>query len=159
MSEQLIDLAHLDDEYAQVEPAEHQEFDEVPNGRYQAYVDKVCLTKSRAQNDMLKWELVIIAGSFKRRRLFKQNLLLTTENLRWLKADLLTCGLELGKLSAELPNRLKELLDVVLDVSVRHKGTGEERRTDVYFNKRLDVEIPAEFRAEAAGGSDELTPF
>ena len=148
-----IDLAYLDDEYNQVTPAERQEFDDIPNGRYQAYVDKVALTRSKANNPMLKWELVIIAGPFKRRRLFRQNLLVTPENLRWLKADLQTAGLTLTRLS-ELKEHLNELLNVVLDINVRTKGSGDEQRTDVYLNKRLDIELPAEFRQ--AGGSQEF---
>ncbi|MHB9131166.1 MAG: DUF669 domain-containing protein [Armatimonadota bacterium] len=156
--EYAIDLAHLDDEFSQATPAERQEFEEVPNGRYQAYVDKAYLTRSKANNLMLKWELVIIAGPYKRRRLFKQNLMVTAENLRWLKADLQTAGLTLTKLS-ELHDRIGDLLDVVLELNVRNKGTGEDRWMDLYLNKRVEIEVPAEFRQDGAGGQHALAPF
>ena len=69
------------------------------------------------------------------------------ENLKWLKTDLHTCGVDLDKLS-DLPNRLGDLLDVTLEITKRTKGDNE----NIYFNRRVVVEDPL-------AGDDSLAPF
>jgi len=73
----------------------------------------------------------------------------SAENLKWLKTDLHTCGLVLGKLS-ELPSRLSELLDVQLEVTKRSRDGSE----NVYLNKRL-----ASPEGQSAPGGSALPPF
>jgi len=158
------DLAQLDEVYTEVEPAERQEFDDVPPGHYQAYVDRAYLDRAKTSRRlMLKWELVIAAGEFKGRRLFRNNMVETPENLRWLKADLQTAGVTLQKLS-DLPLQLEPLLGVLLDVTVSVKGTGDQARVNVYLNKRVerteDMAAPASRPAASpSGGSRGLSRF
>jgi hypothetical protein len=140
------DLAQFDEEFDQIEPAEKKEFDPVPNGKYQAKIDKVYLDRSKTSNNlMLKWELVIISGKYAGRRLFRNNMIATKENLSWLKTDLGTAGLTIQKTS-DLPNRLGELLDVVVEVSVRNNKEGDRDYQNVYLNKKLDIEVPERFK-------------
>ena len=61
-------------------------------------------------------------------------MLLNGDNIKWLKQDLITCGLALNKVS-ELPNRLYELLDVKLEVTVKTKG----EYANVYLNRRIEM--------------------
>ena len=74
------------------------------------------------------------------------------ENLKWLKTDLHTCGLDLEKLS-DLPANLERLLDVRLEITKRTKDESE----NVYFNRRIVTED--EGQGYDATAQDALNPF
>ncbi len=127
-----IDLTQFDEDFAGAEIKE-REFEPVPDGKYQVNVKRVELTRSKTSDTpMLKWTLEIIAPSFQGRNLFRNNLIGSPENIKWLKTDLHTCGLDLPKLS-DLPASLTKLLDVKLEVTKRTRGENE----NVYFNRRI----------------------
>lgn len=128
-----FDLAQFDDEFAAA-PVEDREYDEVPDGKYQVLVNKVEITEAKASgNKMLKWTLRIRGPRYAGRMLWRYNVLATRENLRWLKTDLHTCGLDLVKLS-DLPQHLGSLLDLYLEVSKRTKGG----YSNIYLNRLLE---------------------
>lgn len=140
-----VDLSDLDQAFTDA-PVEEKEFDPVPDGKYQVNVEKVEITTAKTSgNRMLKWMLRILAPRFRGRVLWRNNVMATRENIKWLKGDLHTCGLDLEKLS-DLPANLERLLDVKLEVTKRTKGDNE----NVYFNKRIVLDDGA----AAAGGSD-----
>lgn len=128
-----IDLAKFDSDFAEAPVEEKKEFDSVPDGKYQVNVDKVEITTAKTSgNAMLKWTLRILAPRHQNRLLWRNNVMATRENIKWLKNDLHVCGLDLQKLS-DLPANLERLLDVKLEVTKRTKGDNE----NVYFNRRL----------------------
>jgi hypothetical protein len=140
-----VDLSAFDDDFSS---AEAPSFDEVPDGKYQARIDEVRLDRSQKGDPMIKWDLIVIAGSQTGRHIFK-NSVITPAALPFVKGDLKTVGLELAKFS-DLAGRLEELLDVTLEVTKRTRG----EYTNVYFNKRIQI------AAGAAGGmSADETPF
>jgi hypothetical protein len=144
-----VDLSTLDDDYGKAQ-AEPREQDPVPDGRYQVNVEKVELTRARTSgNALLRWQLKILSGPLAGRFLFKNSVIASADNLKFLKTDLVLCGLELEKLS-DLPNRLEELLDVKLDVTRRTKG----ENSNIYLNRRI---VLADDRP--AAGPDDTTPF
>ncbi len=149
-----IDLSHLDEEYAQVKEPERG--GEVPDGKYVAGVERVQLVKAKKEphQPMLKWQLQILEGEQKGRRVFRNNMLATRENLAWLKGDLKACGLEITKVS-ELQPKLESLLDLVVGITVRTKKDGQGRdQTNVFLEKRLvDYQQPAQ-SADARGDGD-----
>jgi hypothetical protein len=163
------DLAQLDDVYKEVEPAEKKELDDVPPGRYQAFVDRAYLDRAKTSRRlMLKWELVVAVGDYKGRRLFRNNMVETPDNMRWLKADLQTAGVTIEKLS-DLPINLDSLINVMLDVTVSLKGKGDQASTNVYLNKRVDrsegngtasnIPTPSAAPSARSGGSRDLSRF
>ena len=130
-----IDLTQFDEDYPEME-VEDREFEPVPDGKYQVSVDKVEITRSKTSgNPMLKWCLKIIAPRFIGRLLWRNNMMVTKDNIRWLKGDLELCGLKLAKLS-DLPANLENLLDVMLEVTKRTRGEFE----NIYFNRLLDLD-------------------
>jgi len=142
-----LDLAQFDNDFAEA-PVEEREFEDIPDGKYQVNVDKVELTRAQSSgNPMLKWTLKILGPRFAGRLLWRNSVMASKENLKWLKTDLHTCGLEIEKLS-ELPARLGDLLDVKLEVTKRTKGESE----NIYFNRRIVVE-------DLAPEDDSLAPF
>lgn len=147
-----IDLAQFDDDFDQVE-AEKRDFEAVPDGKYQVNVEKVELTRAQTSgNPMLKWTLRILAPKFRGRLLWRNNVIATRDNMKWLKTDLHTCGLDLAKLS-ELSANLRKLIDVKLEITKRTRGENE----NVYINRRIVLEDKSnEYDASAR---DALIPF
>ena len=140
-----IDLSEFDAVYAEA-PEEGNDADTVPDGKYQVSVEKVELgwTKSSGQR-ILKWSLRILGPRFAGRMLWHNNMIATDENIRWLKRDLVTCGLKLPKFQ-DLPAHLDELLDIQLDVNKRTKGD--------YTNIRLIRRIANPDQGAGHGGAD-----
>lgn len=144
-----FDLAHLDDDFGQAE-VEEREHESVPDGKYQVNVDKVELTRARTSgNPMLKWTLRILGPTHAGRLLWRNNVMATAMNLKWLKTDLDTCGLQLEKLS-DLPSHLDKLLDIKLEVVKKTNGENE----NIYMNKRLVLDD-----SQPRSTSDDLRAF
>ena len=147
-----LDLAQFDDAFETAE-VEEREFEAVPDGKYQVNVDRVELTRAQTSgNPMLKWTLRIFAPKFRGRLLWRNNVMATRENIKWLKTDLHTCGLDLEKLS-ELPDNLDKLPGVKIEVTKRTRGENE----NVYFNRRIVLEDGGDEYDTAA--KDALAPF
>jgi len=151
-----FDLSDLDSLYETAEPPEQGAFTEVPDGTYQARVDKAELATSQQGNRMLKWQLRILSGPHANRVMFKTSMLESADNLRFLKGDLAVCGVEIGKLS-DLPSRLGDLLDITLEA--RKVRSGEF--SNVYFQRRIVVNAgaPGSVPAGAGTATGGLTPF
>lgn len=134
-----IDLSQFDDDFADAE-IEKIDNEEPPDGKYQVAVEKVELAKAKTSgNTLLKWQLRIIGPRCRGRCLFRNNVIATAENVKWLKKDLDAAGMEVsGMKLSDLPDRLKELLDVTLEVQKKTNG----EYTNVYINRRLDIDIP-----------------
>jgi len=127
-----FDLAQWDEEYVNA-PIEEREFESVPDGKYQVVVDRVELTKSQnTNNTMLKWKLKVLGPKREGAVLWRNNVIATKNNVKWLKNDLHVCGLDIEKLS-DLPANLKRLLDVRLEVTKKTRGENE----NIYINRRL----------------------
>ena len=78
--------------------------------------------------------------------MWRNNMLASSENVKWLKQDLHVCGLELAKLS-DLQANLDRLLDVKLEVTKRTTGDFE----NIYFNRRITTELAPQ---SAVGGGE-----
>ena len=147
-----VDLTGFEDDYTGAE-VEDREFEPVPDGKYQVNVDQVELVRSkRSGKAMLRWTLRILAPRFRGRLLWRNSMIASRENLKWLKTDLHTCGLDLEKLS-DLYKQVGQLRGVKLEVSKRTNGEYE----NVYLNRRLVIEDEREARETVA--QDALTPF
>lgn len=140
----MIDLAQLGAElevhneaFDKVEVEET--YNKIPEGQYLAKVDKIEFketqpTDTKSSQVYLRWQLNIIDGEFTNRKLFRNNMLKTEENLKWLKTDLVKCGIVLNKFS-DLTTRYVELLHLELDVYVKPKGDN----VNVYINGLSEV--------------------
>jgi hypothetical protein len=147
MTQHFTDLSDLDQLLAGAKPAERKPSDPVPNGRYQVFVHKAHVdehpdTKTR----QLTWELVIIAGKCRGRRLWHKNQLATPKNIEWLLHDLQLVGVALPERMNDLHTLTPQLLDAVLDVSVTNQMVDGKNFTNIYLNRRLALEVPADLR-------------
>ncbi len=86
---QSVDLSSFDDEFA---TAEAPEYDEVPDGKYQARIESVKLESSQKGDPMIKFDLQVMSGSQAGRHIFK-NSVITQASLPYVKGDLKTLAL------------------------------------------------------------------
>ena len=151
-----VDLAEYDDEYVQHEVNEEQ-FESIPDGKYQAQVEAVELTRTMKGDPMLKWTLKVVGPSHAGRKLWRNNVMASPENRSWLKKDLYACGLRLERLS-ELPANLDRLLDIRLEVTKKtRRGDDGKEYESVFINKRLKT--AEEALAEPGNTNDALSRF
>jgi len=136
-----FDLEQYDEEFSGAQCDVDRDDDELPPGKYQMVTERAELQRSTKGNPMLVWRMRVLGPRYAGRKHWHRNMIITKDNIKWLKHDLLVAGLELTKLS-ELPARLDELCDVVLEVQLKKKGD----MTNTFINRR--VRTPA-----AVGGS------
>ena len=149
-----MDLAQFDDDFVSAD-VEEKDFEAVPDGKYQVKVDRVELTRSETSgNPMLKWALKILGPTHKGRLLWRNNVIASKDNVKWLKQDLYTCGLQMDKLS-DLPGKLETLLDVGLEVTKRTKNEFE----NIYFNRRIVLSDEDAAAPSAGHDVDDMLPF
>jgi len=149
-----MDLAQFDDDFVTAD-VEEKVFEAVPDGKYQVKVDRVELTRSETSgNPMLKWALKILGPTHKGRLLWRNNVIASKDNVKWLKQDLYTCGLQMDKLS-DLPGKLETLLDVGLEVTKRTKNEFE----NIYFNRRIVLSDEDAAAPSAGHDVDDMIPF
>jgi len=149
-----MDLAQSDDDFVSAD-VEEKDFEAVPDGKYQVKVDRVELTRSETSgNPMLKWALKILGPTHKGRLLWRNNVIASKDNVKWLKQDLYTCGLQMDKLS-DLPGKLETLLDVGLEVTKRTKNEFE----NIYFNRRIVLSDEDAAAPSAGHDVDDMIPF
>lgn len=149
-----MDLAQFDDDFVSAD-VEEKDFEAVPDGKYQVKVDRVELARSETSgNPMLKWALKILGPTHKGRLLWRNNVIASKDNVKWLKQDLYTCGLQMDKLS-DLPGKLETLLDVGLEVTKRTKNEFE----NIYFNRRIVLSDENAAAPSAGHDVDDMIPF
>ncbi len=132
-----IDLSVWDEDY-EAAPIEENKFDDVPDGKYQVAIEKVELARAQSSgNPMLKWQLRVLGPNHAGRMIFRNSVMASAENIKYLKNDLHTCGLVLERFS-DLGTRLNDLLDIKLEVTKKTRG----EFSNVYINRRIVTEDP-----------------
>lgn len=147
------DLEQFDGDYAEAEPDLGGETVDLPDGKYQMIVEKADLQVSTKGNQMLVWRMRVLGPRYAGAKHWHRNMIVTRENIKWLKKDLVLAGLELTKLS-DLPNRLHELVEVVVEVQLKTKGDVQNS----YVNKRIRTPGAAQGSSGQAAPNDDF-PF
>ena len=164
---EIIDLASLEGSFQLAKEdfdPEQDAYDTtpIPNGVYQTRVERAEITRSKANdNPMLKWQLCILNGPHAKRRLFRQNMLMSEANFKWLLRDLHTCKVTLERL-ADLPNILEDLLDTIVEVKVSNGRDAQGRDSQrIYVNRYVGKWTPDPNEAPAgnAPADDDDIPF
>lgn len=169
MSSQTIDFSKINQAWKErpsvkADTSDKAEFEEVPDGNYIVFVEKVKWKCSRNGNTYLSWQLRIMSGMHEGRCIFKNSMCNSPDNMRFLEEDIRSCGGtlpeddDLGKLN------LHDLLDSALEVRKYTKVGDKGEFTNVYFNKHLghrdEVGTSIDMgRPESARFNDEEIPF
>ncbi len=164
-------LKDLDDQYEKESLKDKPAFAPIPDGQYQAklFALDVVNTKKEPVRPMLKLEFEIIGtGKFAKRRVWK-NVMLTGDNIQYLKADLHALGWKHKLSDIEDVQKRATLLDRVVNIGLKTKGVDDKGnpRQNCFINSsqdRVGAGAPADAAkrasagAVAAGGDDE-PPF
>lgn len=129
-------LKQFEDAYKNAEVKTSRLSEPVPDGTYQAQVDRVEIITSKSGNPLLMWKLAILDEPYQGERVTKFNGLDSEDKISWLKQDLFKAGLELEDLP-HLEQSLVHLLDRVLEIHIKSKMTSNGKIQNVYINKRL----------------------
>ena len=118
------------------------DYDDLPDGKYQAYVEEVSLGRSKGKGRLqLAWTLIVATGNYKGRYIFHYNGMDTPKQREWLKKDLGRCGLDIKNLSdLESHDVLGKLLDVVVEVTLKTSEWNGQTRQNNYINKQVGKE-------------------
>ena len=108
------------------------EFAPIPDGLYQVQVMKVNNMVSQSENKYLNWHLRILEGPHAGQYLFKRSMLNKVDSIRFLLADLRTCGSSAEKI-ADIEHGAKEVLDVIVEVRKKTSGDFE----NIYINRKI----------------------
>lgn len=150
-----IDFGDLDGAFGDADvPEAKGSGEEVPDGVYQAVIEEVYPDTADSGNKLLRWKLRVANPAQHRGAVvWHRNMIMTPENLRWLKKDLATIR--------QVPSKLAELNDPtwqeaakgkLVEIKVHTKGDYR----NVYVNKLLKtgVAIPTGGGATNAASSE-----
>lgn len=133
---------------AWAEASSSRSMEEVPLGTYQVEVESVTAGKSKKGDHMLKWKLRVVGGPFKRRVIFK-NQVVTPKSAGIVKEEVAVCGLQ-PRNYTDLLGQLPALQGITLDVRVEQNG----QYRDVRFLRKTEL---GEFGGSEA--PEEEAPF
>ncbi len=126
------DLDQFDEDFNQTQCDTNSDSEGLAPGKYQVVVEKAELQRSQKGNLMLIWRMRVLGPRYAGRKYWHRNMIVSKENLKWLKHDLTIAGLDLAKLS-DLAARLGELCGVRLEIQIKRRGDQENS----FINKRL----------------------
>lgn len=141
------DFSYLDKPYRS---ADVDRRENLPDGKFHVRIERVYLDEPKPDRPCLRYDLKVIAGHFQGRMIFK-TAWLTPKAMGLYKRDISRLKLDIPP--SELPDRLGEFLDILVEVTLKTNGEYQ----NVYFDKRLDS---ADVGPEDFGDDDpDDTPF
>ncbi len=166
-------LKDLDEQYEKQAVADKKEFTPLPDGQYQTKIQLFVTadTKTPPVRPMLKIEFEVISGKFAKRKIWK-NIMLTAENLQYLKADLHALGWKFKLSDIDDISKRGTMLDRIVNVGLKTNPNRLDKngkpQQNCYINSSQDRVGTASPAADAvkrattaptpAGGDDE-PPF
>lgn len=130
------DLGQFDDQFAGADEKPNDQRS-IPDGTYNVRVDKCVLTRTKkSQVPMVSWTLAIIAGDFEGQRLFSNNAIQSDNNVRFLKKDFLTAGVNIP-LGESLSENIVGYCEATLDKCMEVKQVTKGENTNIYFNRQV----------------------
>lgn len=133
-------LASFDEAFAEAPIPTRGSMSNVPDGKYQVSIDKAMIrTNSNTGSTELALQLKVMTGEHAGRIIFHQRELDNPERMSYLRGDLNVIGVDIARLS-ELPKKLNQMLDVVLEVNTKTKKSKNDPTKEYqncYLNKRL----------------------
>lgn len=137
-------LSEFDEAYEQ---AEEVGFTELPDGKYQARIERAAIEPNKKTGElMLVWELVIVTGDYEGKTVRKLNTI-RNETLSFIKTDFSRLNVQIEKFS-KLESYLPEVLDLIVNIELKHGKANAEGKSyqNIYLNKvvgRVDKKTSA----------------
>ena len=108
----------------------------LPDGTYQVKIEAARIVERKdGSGIMLVMELECLHGNYEGRT-HTHIRSIDGDQLQWLKKELSVCGVEMEYLS-ELPDRLEDLLDNVVEIKVKTNKKNDKEYVNTYFNRSV----------------------
>ncbi len=138
-------MADIKQELAQYQNAwenasEETDFEDLPDGTYQATVEEVRIERSKTSNRLqLAWVFNVLSPQkHNGRKIFHYRGLEDEKSVEWMKREVATCGLKGVQDITQLPDLLEKILYAKVEVRLKTKKTRKGEFQNCYINKRLD---------------------
>jgi hypothetical protein len=124
---------------AWAEAPEEDSYENLPDGKYQVSIQEVRFENAKNSGRLqLAWVFEVLnSGPNMGRKLFHYRGLDKEESVGWMKKEIYTCGLRVEKVS-ELPEMLDQLLDRVVEITLKTKKKDGQEYQNCFINKLLD---------------------
>lgn len=149
-SEELTNAWHT------VQPAQAQEFIELPEGRYLAVIDAIKLNppkqvKERIIPEILVYELTISDGEYQGSRFRKEDGIWTDKSLSFIKRDLLTLGCNIPRELEDVPLALQAAVGLTVEIEVVKTTKNGHEYTNTYIRRTVNQMKPGVQPAPSSG--------
>lgn len=131
-------LDAMDNEYASTE-IKRTEYCNLPDGQYQAYIDSMCVRESKKNPGEigLSINLIVLNGGYDGVRLNKY-IPIDIDHIKQLKRDLTAIEFPYdGIASLDDEERLKTVLDAIMDITITHREYNGRNYMNVWLNRRV----------------------
>lgn len=140
--------AELTNAWYTVQPAQLQEFIDLPEGRYFATIDAIKLNQSKQVKDKiipetLVYELTISDGEYQGSKFRKEDGIWTDKSLSFIKRDLLTLGCNIPRELQDVPLALQAAVGLTVEIEVVKTTKNGREYTNTYIRRVVNQMKPS----------------
>lgn len=144
--------AELTNAWHTVQPAQLQEFIDLPEGRYFATIDAIKLNQSKQVKDKiipetLVYELTVSDGEYQGSKLRKEDGIWTDKSLSFIKRDLLTLGCNIPRELEDVPLALQAAVGLTIEIEVVKTTKNGREYTNTYIRRVVNQMKPSDAQA------------
>lgn len=146
--------AELTNAWHTVQPAQTQDFIELPKGRYLAVIDAIKLNPPKQVNDriipeILVYELTVSDGEYQGSRFRKEDGIWTEKSLSFIKRDLLTLGCNTPRELQDVPLALQTAVGSTVEIEIVKTTKNGHEYTNTYIRRVVNQMKPSAQQAPA----------
>lgn len=139
--------AELTNAWHTVQPAQSQEFIELPEGRYLAAIDAIKLNQPKQVKDKiipetLVYELTISDGEYQGARFRKEDGIWSDKSLSFIKRDILTLGCNIPRELEDVPLALQAAVGLTVEIEVVKTTKNGREYTNTYIQRVVNQMKP-----------------
>lgn len=144
--------AELTNAWYTVQPAQPQEFIDLPEGRYFATIDAIKLNQPKQVKDKiipetLVYNLTVSEGEYQGSRFRKEDGIWTDKSLSFIKRDLLTLGCNIPRELQDVPLALQAAVGLTVEIEVVKTTKNGREYTNTYIRRVVNQMKPSDAQA------------
>lgn len=148
--------AELTNAWHTVQPAQTQEFIELPEGRYLAVIDAIKLNPPKQVNEriipeILVYELTISDGEYQGSRFRKEDGIWSEKSLAFIKRDLLTLECNTPRELQDVPMALQVAVGATIEIEIVKTSKNGREYTNTYIRRTVNQMKPGVQPAPSSG--------
>lgn len=132
------ELEQFDRVWEEAEVEGGNKYENLPDGKYQVKIDEIRFENAKTSGRLqLAWVFKVLSPATAANRKIFHYRGLDEESVKWMKQEVWKCGLEVEKIT-DLPHVLENLLDRVIEVTLKTKKNDKGEFQNCFINKLLD---------------------